>query len=110
MDSKYHNKKCRIYGKEFDSIREGERYMLLYSWEKQGKIKDLKLQVPFELIPKQINEDGKMIAGCRYIADFTYTDSNGKFIVEDAKGMRTDVYRLKAKLMLMVHGITVHEV
>ena len=44
-----------------------------------------------------------------YVGDFRYIDRNG-IAVEDVKGMRTPVYRLKAKLMLAVHGITVREV
>lgn len=35
----------------------------------------------------------------RYIADFVYTDTmTEKVIVEDVKGYKTDVYKLKRKL------------
>lgn len=47
---------------------------------------------------------------CCYIADFTYLDENNNFIVEDTKGMRTDVYKIKRKLMLYVHGIKIIEI
>jgi hypothetical protein len=48
------------------------------------------------------------IAICRYRADFVYVES-GKRIVEDTKGMRTDVYKLKKKMMLAILGIDIKE-
>lgn len=47
---------------------------------------------------------------CEYVADFVYKDGHGRTVVEDAKGYRTDVYKLKKKLMLYVHGIEIMEV
>ena len=46
----------------------------------------------------------------KYIADFVYTDKSGRLVVEDAKGVRTDVYVIKRKLMRQVHGIEIIEV
>ena len=69
--------------------------------ERAGKIKDLKRQVKYELIPKQ---DGER--ACTYIADFTYYE-NGKLVVEDCKGCQTEVFKIKKKLMLWVHGIRI---
>ena len=45
-----------------------------------------------------------------YVADFCYFDEHGQLVVEDAKGMRTQVYILKRKLMCWVYGIQVKEV
>lgn len=45
---------------------------------------------------------------CDYIADFVYYE-NGKRIVEDCKGMRTDVYKIKRKLMLEKYNISIKE-
>jgi hypothetical protein len=74
--------------------------------ERAGLIKDIQTQVKFELIPKQ---DGER--ACCYVADFVYTDCNtGKKVVEDTKGYRTEVYRIKRKLMLWVHGIKIIEI
>ena len=81
-------------------------------------IANLRMQVPFELIPSQyesyIDEKGKKKQRCveraaKYIADFTYV-RDGEFIVEDTKGVRTKDYILKRKLMLYMHGIKIHEV
>ena len=47
---------------------------------------------------------------CKYVADFVYTDvETGETVVEDTKGFRTDVYKIKRKLMLKVHGIKIKE-
>lgn len=93
----------------FDSKREAERYLLLRDFERMGKITDLRLQVPYELIPPQ-RVGKQVIRGVRYIADFVYRDADGNEVVEDAKGMKTDVYVLKKKLMLYRYGILVREV
>lgn len=45
----------------------------------------------------------------RYIADFTYNDLNGQLIVEDAKGVKTPVYRLKRRMMAEKYGIEIKE-
>jgi hypothetical protein len=40
-----------------------------------------------------------------------YTDrETGQTVVEDVKGMATDVYRIKRKLVLAVHGVDVQEI
>lgn len=102
--SKYHSQKATYNGITFDSKREMDRYIDLLLLERAGEISELRLQVSFELIPKQAGE-----RSCKYIADFAYT-RNGEMIVEDAKGVRTPEYVIKRKLMLWVHGIKVHEV
>lgn len=107
--SKYHNRKITIDGKTFDSLKEGRRYQELRLMERAGVIKDLQTQVPFKLIPAQKDETGKVIEkSVTYYADFAYWE-NGRYIVEDTKGAKTDVYKLKRKLMLVVHGIRIRE-
>lgn len=45
-----------------------------------------------------INVNGSLI--CSYVADFTYTDNKTeKLVVEDVKGYRTDVFKIKKKLV-----------
>jgi hypothetical protein len=90
-------------GQKFDSVKEYHRWGCLRLLERAGKISDLKRQVSFELIPKQ---DGER--ACTYVADFTYYE-NGQYVVEDCKGFKTDVYRIKKKLMKWVHGISITE-
>ena len=106
---KYHNKK--VYG--FDSKKEKRRFDELKILQRIGEISDLKTQVPFELIPTQKGKDGKTLERpVKYIADFTYTDKNGKFVVEDVKSpvTRTKDYVIKRKLMLFIHQIRITEI
>lgn len=123
--SKYGSRKVTIDEITFDSIREGNRYKELKLLERAGIITGLQRQVKFVLIPAQrefCNEiytkgknkgcfkPGKLLEKeCSYIADFVYVQ-DGAIIVEDAKGVRTDVYRIKRKLMLKEHGIRINEV
>ena len=107
---KYRN----IKSGKYDSKKEKYRADLLKLLEKQGEISNLKEQVKFELIPSQyevINGKKRCLEkSCSYMADFTYCDVNGNFIVEDTKGFKTKDYIIKRKLMLSVHGIRIKEV
>ena len=123
--SKYHAKKVRYNGIEFDSKKEMQRYAELRLLVKAGKIADLQLQKVFELIPAQYEtsadfytkgknkgerKKGKCIEkAVTYKADFVYTDENGYTVVEDTKGFKTKDYVIKRKLMLFVHGIRIIE-
>lgn len=107
--SKYHAKKTVVDGITFDSKREAKRYSELKLLERAGAIKDLQLQVRYELIPA-FDCDGKHYRPTCYIADFVYIDAKtGKEIVEDVKGARTDVYRLKAKMFAHRYGVSILE-
>lgn len=110
--SKYGNRKVIYDGMAFDSKKECQRYIELKLLEKAGEIKDLKRQVKYTLIPSQKDDRGKIIEReCIYIADFVYFDCReNQSVVEDVKGFRTKEYRIKKKLMLLVHGIRVREV
>lgn len=107
--SKYNNKKIEIDGIIFDSRREANRYKELKLLEKSGEISNIERQKRFELIPKQKDANGRVVRACSYVADFVYIDKEGHQIVEDVKGMRTDLYKIKKKLMLYIHGVTVIE-
>lgn len=104
--NKYRNKKTEIDGIVFDSLKEARRYHELCLLQRAGEIRDLSMQVEFELIPKQ---DGER--ACKYKADFVYHMADtGKMVVEDVKGKRTREYIIKRKLMLWRHGIKIVEV
>lgn len=70
--------------------------------EHNGLIKNLELQPKYSM-------DVCGIHICNYVADFRYRDSNGKAITEDVKGVKTAVYRIKAKLLKALHDIDVLE-
>ena len=98
QNNKYHvsNKEKRTKdGIVFASKAEMERYDELKMLEKAGKISELKLQPKFLLIPKIKKGD----RATYYIADFAYT-KDGERIVEDVKGFKTALYKLKIKLLL----------
>lgn len=105
--SKYHAKKTCVDGITFDSKREADRYLVLKSMEEDGTIEDLRRQVRYELIPA-FDVDGKHYRPVYYVADFVYVE-DGKEVVEDVKGMRTDVYRLKSKLFARRYGKVIKE-
>jgi hypothetical protein len=101
--SKYRNKRTNGYA----SKREAKRAAELKLLEKAGEIKELREQVKFELVPKEGKE-----RAVSYIADFRYqerVDNLWHDIVEDVKGFKTPIYRLKKRLMAHVHGIRIRE-
>lgn len=93
---KYNNRKTQIDMYIFDSALEAKRYRQLALLEKAGEIKNLKLQVPF-LLQESFRKNNKTYRKIEYIADFVYEEDE-KTIVEDTKGMKTDVFKIKQKL------------
>ena len=123
--NKYNAKKVSVDGIEFDSKKEARRYQELLLLQKAGEIYLLERQKVYELLPAQREPDtvgkrGGVIKGklleraVEYVADFVYTDKNGKTVVEDVKGFREGgayaVFVLKRKLMLYRYGIKIIEV
>lgn len=97
--SKFGAKPTFIDGVRFPSKLEALRYADLKFQERAGLIRDLKLQPKFELQPKYTNANGDKIRAITYVADFSYFDvERGCQVVEDAKGVKTEVYKLKKKL------------
>lgn len=97
--NKYNAIKTTIDNVTFDSKKEGARYIQLKLEQKNGDIKDLELQPRFTLLEAGINSMGKKYRKIEYVADFKYYDvKEGLWCVEDVKGMRTDVYKIKVKL------------
>ena len=111
--NKYRNRKAVVDGICFDSKKEAQRYKILKALERAGEIRDLRMQVPFELQPA-FSYQGKRVRAIRYIADFTYyaPDKSGNciLIVEDTKGARTKEYKLKRKMFLFKNGFEITEV
>lgn len=96
---KYHNKIVEVDNIKFASKKEAKRYNELKWLEKAKLIKDLELQKSFELQSKYVNNNGEHIRAITYVCDFYYYDNEKqKYIVEDTKGFRTDVYKLKKKI------------
>ena len=121
--SKYQNKKTEVDGLVFDSKKEAKYYLVLKQRLNDGEIDNLRMQVPYELIPavwktevKHLKTKDKEVRkqvqrAVHYVADFVYTDVHtGDEVVVDTKGFRTKEYILKRKMMLAFKGISIVEV
>lgn len=99
--SKYKAKPTIVDNIRFASQKEAKRYGELKLLQMAGKISDLKLQVPYSI-------DINGVHVCKYIADFVFVE-NGEQTIEDTKGVKTDVYRIKRLLMWAVNGLEIVE-
>lgn len=88
---------------KYASKHEADIAAKLWALERAGNIRDLREQVPFELVK---GRNG--VKGISYIADFCYID-NEMPVVADAKGFRTPVYKLKKKLLYLLCGLEITE-
>lgn len=103
--SKYGNRKVVVDGRKYDSQAEaayGERLLLR---ERVGEVGGVEMHPRFKLLgPK-----GELI--CVYVADFAFWDhAEDRFRVVDVKGVETDVFKLKRKMMQALKGIEVEVV
>lgn len=100
--NKYRAIRTEVDGIMFASKKEAMRYKELKFLLQEQRISDLVLQPKFP-----IEVCGKKI--CTYIADFIYNE-NGIQVIEDVKGVKTSVYRIKKKLTEAIYNITIKEV
>ncbi len=106
---KYRNKPCTLGGEKYRSQREMRRHQDLLLMQKAGQISGLVREVVF-VLADAVTIGGRLRPPLRYIADFMYTQlPEAKIIVEDAKGVRTEGYRIKRHLMKAVRGIEILE-
>lgn len=122
MKNKYNARKATRGGIVFSSKKELKRWQELEEMEKAGEITNLQRQIKFKLLPAQYSKTELTKNGrfkciereCTYIADFVYKDKQGNIHVEDAKGCKKggayNIFVIKRKLMLYMHGIRVEEV
>ena len=104
--SKYRNVKVRIDGEIFDSQREAAYWQGLQARAAAGEITHLQRQVTFSLFCP-VEDRAVMVSS--YRADFVFLERGVRHVV-DAKGVRTPLYRLKAKWLRLQDGITIEEV
>jgi hypothetical protein len=91
---KYHNTKVTINGHTFDSKLEAWRYVQL---TQDITVEKIELQPKYILLPSFV-KNGKKHQAITYIADFLVTYKNGRVVIEDCKGIETEVFRIKRKL------------
>lgn len=104
-DNKFHARRTERDGHTFDSQAEADRYDELRLLQQAGEIIGLELQPSFVLQPS-FKYGKRTVRAITYRADFRYIEAaTGKIIVEDVKGVETEAFRIKAKMLLYVHKI-----
>ena len=103
---KYNAVRTWEQGHWFASKREAARYQELLLAEKAGEITELELQPRFDLLAWRADSAPKVAV---YVADFRYQEE-GQSVIEDSKGVRTAVYKLKKRFVEAQYGITIVEV
>lgn len=119
--NKYNARKVIIDGIEFDSTKEGKRYLVLKKAQEAGVINELKLQPRWDALPakkeiyvehlktKDKIKERTIVQPIKYTADFSYI-KDGAMIVEDIKPCKSMISRdvpLRIKLMKYFHDIDV---
>jgi len=97
MTSKYRNRITHVDGYKFDSYAESVRYNELKLLERAGLISGLKVHPRYLILDGFTDWTGKQVKLTYYEADFEYFE-RGRVVVEDVKGVRTDVFKLKSKM------------
>ena len=101
--SKYHNVRTNGYASRKEAARAADLELL----ERDGRIRLLSKQVRYTLLPATPEYPRPL----RYYADFTYWDNEKNcVVVEDVKGMKTQVYKLKKRMMRQLLNVTITEV
>jgi hypothetical protein len=95
--SKYHSNKVTVDGITFDSQKEANRYCDLLLEQRAGLVDRIELQPRF-LLQDGYMDNGKKVRDMYYVADFQVWYSDGRVVVIDTKGFKTQVYRMKKKL------------
>lgn len=91
-----------VNGIEFASTKEARVWQDLCLQQQAKQIIGLRRQVPIDITINGIHV-------CDYVVDFFFL-RDGKQVVMDAKGFRTEMFRIKKKLVRAVHGIEIEEV
>jgi hypothetical protein len=110
---KYSNRTTLVGDQAFDSAREARRYQELLLLTRAGEVRELERQPEFPIHAPIFSAAGEVVGLVvvgSYYADFRYRDRSGQVVVEDAKGVRTAVYRLKRRLTIAQYGIQIVEV
>lgn len=91
----FHSKKEAEYAMRLDMLKKAKGY--------HDKVHSYEMQIPFQITVNNIKI-------CRYIADFRVNYHDGREEIVDVKGVRTQMYSLKKKLVEAQYGIKIIEV
>lgn len=102
--NKYGARKVVVDGITFDSAKEAGRYRELKILQEAGHIRDLTLQPSYPFPVRYVGSKRPIT----YKADFSYRDNcKGEDVVEDVKGIETQIFKIKRALMKHFHGIDI---
>ena len=104
--AKYNARSVHLDGYRFDSAAEAQRYAELKLRERAGEISELKIHPRYVLQAGFTTPDGERIRPIHYIADFEYRE-DGQGVVEDVKGVKTAVFKLKYKMFRRLYPLLV---
>lgn len=85
-------------GQRFDSKKEAAYYDALVLRQRAGEVIFFLRQCPFHLP-----------AGVRYVVDFVVFRSDGEVEFVDVKGVRTETYRAKRRMVEALYPVTIVE-
>jgi DeoR/GlpR family transcriptional regulator of sugar metabolism len=101
--SKFHSKITIVDGIKFHSAKEARHYINLKMMVKGGLVTVFERQVKFPISIDNIHI-------CNYYADFVVYFTTGIREVQDVKGFKTDIYKLKKKLVEASYKIKIVEI
>lgn len=98
--NKYGAKGTRIDGIYFDSQKEAKYYGQLKMRKLAGDIRDFKVHQVFDFVVNGVHI-------CQYEVDFVIWHNSGRYEYVDVKGVKTEVWTIKARLLKALHSIDV---
>jgi len=105
-NNKFNNRKTEYNGFVFDSKKEAEHAQVL-DFSRSARNEKQRVEAYRKQVPYVININGKKI--CTYLADFVVQYGDKRIEVQDVKGFKTDIYKLKKKLVEAVYNIKIIE-
>lgn len=99
---KYNAKRTTIDGEVFDSKSEALRHQELLLLERAGEISNLRRQVEFILQDAFVMTSGERVRSITIVVDWMYEEDD-HLVLEDRKGMETEAFKIKWKLLKFRH-------
>lgn len=95
--------KGKVYDSKLEKNYRAKLELMKKATKEENRVVDIQEQVPFEFVINGLKV-------CTYLLDFKVTFADGRVEHIDTKGVITDIYRIKKKLMLACYGIKIKEV
>ena len=100
LKHKFNAKPQTIDNQRFASKKEAKRYLELKELRKSGEVVFFLTQVRFPIVE----------TNAKYVCDFVVFWKDQTITVEDVKGLKTDVYKLKKKLIESEYPFMITEI